>query len=149
MQCGAYHQYDNSNNATFFANHPNLKWIETNYTQYLNVEGKLKVGYLYVGRINVTTTNGTYQVIGKIYLGFIYYRNPENTIEYVKGDGYEILACTQCSYTKPPSDPCCTNGAKNKYCCTNGANNEDCCLNGGSGEFCCTVSALKLLLIFS
>lgn len=74
MQCDENLHYDNSNNVSFFVKHDNLKWIETNITEYSEIEGALKVGQSYVGRINVTTSNGTYQVIGKIFAGSIYYR---------------------------------------------------------------------------
>lgn len=113
----------------------------TNGSMYDKVEGALQVSYLYVGRINVTTSNGTYQQIGKIYAGNIYYRHPDNPNELTTNGAFEILACTPCSYQKAADEPCCTNGGRGKFCCTNGANNFDCCLNGGKGSHCCTNGA--------
>lgn len=90
----------------------------TNYTSYYKIEGALKVGYLYVGRINVTTSTGIFQQIGKIYAGFIYYRHPESGQEIIYGGPYEILACNTCPYQKAADEPCCTNGGRGKFCCT-------------------------------
>lgn len=104
----------------FFAKHDNLRWIKTNGSQYEKIEGRLKIGYLYAGRITVTSSVGTYQQIGKLYGGNIYYKNVETGIEEIYNGDFEVLACTTCSYQKAADEPCCTNGGRGQYCCTNG-----------------------------
>lgn len=106
MQCVNKYQYDKVD-PRFFYNHPNLKWIMTNLTQYLRVDGALRTGSMYVGRINVTTSKGTFQQIGKIIGGYIYYRHPETLKQIIFRGPYEILACTPCSYQPKPGEPCC------------------------------------------
>lgn len=117
----------------FFAAHNELRWIMANTTELSKVEGAIKIRDLYAGRINITMGNGTYQQIGKIYNGEIYYREPISGKELITRGPYEVLACTTCPYIKLPGEPCCTTG-RGMYCCENGANNPDCCLNGGRGK---------------
>jgi hypothetical protein len=75
----------------------------------------------------------TFQQIGKIWAGNIYYNKPDLGYEIISNGEFEILACTTCPISNP-GGPCCANQGTGKYCCTNGATNSDCCANGGSGK---------------
>lgn len=133
ISCSDNYMYDEID-PRFFAAHNDLRWIMANITELSKVEGALKIGYLHAGRINVTMGNGTYQQIGKIYNGELYYRDPINKREVTTRGPYEVLACTPCPYAKLPEEPCCTNNGRGKFCCENNANNVDCCENGGVGK---------------
>lgn len=93
----------------FFYNHPDLKWIKTNGSTYGSVEGAILVGYHNIGRINITMANMTFQGLGKIYDGYIYYTQPDMGIENSTSEEFEILACVPCPVLNP-SGPCCLNG---------------------------------------
>lgn len=106
MQCYERYNYDKID-PRFFVAHPDLKWIMTNGSSYNKVDGALKIKYLFMGRINVTYQGQTYQQIGKIWSGNLYYRDPATNQEIVHNGAFEILACTPCSYQVMPGDPCC------------------------------------------
>lgn len=107
--------YDSSD-VRFFANHPDLHWITTTGANSSRVSGIIPVGSyddlnLYVGRINITLNNGTYQQIGKVFDGALWYYIPGTSEETSTEDSFEILACSSCANGQVNSNgPCCTNG---------------------------------------
>lgn len=117
MTCQNFVENYDGKTAKFFVKNDGLIWVLTNGSTYGNVPNALKVGYLFVGRINITMSNGTYAQIGKIYNGNLYYKQPDTGIERIHNGEFEILACTQCKYTTLPNEPCCTNAGKGMYCC--------------------------------
>lgn len=63
FNCNAKENYDEVD-PRFFAQHDRLRWVMTTGSTYSTVPGAIKVGSsMYVGRVNVTTSNGTYQQI--------------------------------------------------------------------------------------
>jgi hypothetical protein len=98
--CNATNELRDGQFAKFFYNHPNLKWIPTNSSDYGNIPGILSVGSysgnsLYVARFNVSYSNGTsYTDIARVWNGSIFYSNPSNqTNEAIFNGNFDILAC--------------------------------------------------------
>jgi hypothetical protein len=129
MTCVQDAENFDANEGRFFVKHENLRWIKTDGKSYDKIEGIILIGYLFLGRINITSNNGsTYQQLGKIYGENIYYRDPETLKEVNFNGAFDILACSACSYVPAPGEPCCNNSARGKYCCLNGSNSPDCSL---------------------
>lgn len=85
----------------FFFNHPDLRWINTTGSTYNTVENAIYMSGVYVGRINITFANMTFQQIGKIWAGNIYYNAPDLGYEITSNGAFEILACTTCPISNP------------------------------------------------
>lgn len=88
--------YDNST-AKFYFKHPNLKWVKTTVPVAPNVPGAIKVqspyGLGFVGRIDVTFSNGTFKQIGKVFDGYFFFTR-DNLYSYDTTQGeFEVLAC--------------------------------------------------------
>lgn len=82
--------------ANFYLAHSKMQWVKVNQTTFWNVPGIIGVTSLYtmwIGRINITFTNGTFQQIGKVYAGTLFYRDPRAIKELTTNSTYEILAC--------------------------------------------------------
>ena len=62
--CSTANNYD-AIDPRFFAKHNSLTWVMTTGANYQSVLGAIPVGGLYVGRINVTTSSGTYQQVNE------------------------------------------------------------------------------------
>lgn len=105
--------FSNSSEVKYILDHPDLHWILTNGSQYGNVANAIKIGTSYIGRIDVNLANGTYQQIGKVKDGKIYYSNIIPGAEAQWTGTFEVLACSPCPL-----------GGSGPYCCTNGANSE-------------------------
>lgn len=95
--CGEGEQYD-IKNATFFLNHPHLKWVCTTGRLANTVPGVIPVksafGTGYVGRIQVKFLNGTFTQIGKIFLNTLWYtRDNLNSEVTSTTDDIHVLAC--------------------------------------------------------
>lgn len=102
--------FDNSTNAQYFYNHPNLQWVPTTADKARFVPGVFPVGpSWYLARILQTSANGTYTQVGFVDIGQIImlYRiptNPATSARQSKGGAIsiDVLACP----------PLCTNGGK-------------------------------------
>lgn len=83
--------------AYFFYDHPKLKWIGTDVQNAMNVPGVIKIGpgQLAVGRVDLTSPNGTwYQQSGKVWgANGVYFWEPYNTIESNYVGPVDVLAC--------------------------------------------------------
>jgi hypothetical protein len=125
--CGNNEYYDKID-PRFFAKHQNMKWVKTTGSTYSSVYGAIKINAnnLYVGRVNITINNKTYQQIGKIWNGKIIYKNPATGEEIYSSGPFEILACIPCTNGAINYPDCCLNGGKGIFCCLNNANNRDC-----------------------
>lgn len=81
----------------YFKAHNDLKWVPTSGATYSTIPGIIKVQsalLMYVGRINITWNNGTFQQIGKIYQGKLYYNNPALSTEQVHTGNFDVLTCS-------------------------------------------------------
>lgn len=86
--------YDRSN-PQFFYKHPDLQWVQTNGSQAAKVPGVLSYSSwnMPVGRMQLHFGNGTYQTIGKVWAGLLYYYKPGDVAEQVTTGDFEVLTC--------------------------------------------------------
>lgn len=88
--------YD-STNAQYFYKHEDLKWVPTQANRANRVAGAVKVRIYNIGRKWMWSENGTYQQVGRVYAGRLYYKIPgQNTEVWTDGD-IDILACVPCT----------------------------------------------------
>lgn len=92
--------YD-TKNPRFFFDHPDLRWIKTNGSSYLSVDNAIYMSGVYIGRINITFENTTFQQIGKIWAGNIYHNRPDLGYEIISNGDFEILVCSTCPISNP------------------------------------------------
>lgn len=80
----------------FFMNHPKLKWVSTLGFSAATVPGVIKVGpfIMQVGRITLNIGNGTFQQIGKVYAGALYYYVPGTLAEVTSIGTFDVLVCS-------------------------------------------------------
>ena len=89
--------------AQYFVKHPNMKWLKypANVPTFdvYNLYGAILIespfDYGFVGRINVTLANGTYQQIGKLFTNDVFYYIADNVSSEIQAttDEIDILVC--------------------------------------------------------
>lgn len=85
----------------YFLNHPSLRWVKTNGPSAALVEGAIEIAKfvnkpMFVGRINLTIGNITFQQIGKVFSGQLVYQIPGKSIASTTVGDFEILVCSHC-----------------------------------------------------
>jgi hypothetical protein len=66
----------------------------TNILTYQTVVGALGINSHYVGRVNITMNDTSYQQIGKVWNGNFLYKDPASGLEIASLAPFEILACS-------------------------------------------------------
>lgn len=80
----------------YFLKHTDLKWVPTTAENSMNIAGSIVIGGMRIGRKFMASANGTYQLIGKIYGGVLYYKIPGKTQEFTAYGDIDVLACVPC-----------------------------------------------------
>ena len=102
--CGGIPEFFYRSNPQFFENHPDLQWVSTNGSEAAKVPGVLSYGSwnMPIGRMKLLYGNGTYQQIGKVWAGLLYYYPPGDLVETVTAGAFEVLTCNP----NPPKNVC-------------------------------------------
>lgn len=87
----------NVEDSKYLYNHPNLQWEQTYGKAVYEVKGAIPVADFFIGRINITFNNITFQQIGKIKKpGVFGYFQPGAKVQIETDGAFEVLKCFTC-----------------------------------------------------